>query len=141
MEQQVRARLAEHDVRYTTGRRQVIAGLAAADGPRSAAELHEGMGRNLPVSSLYRSLAVMAGAGVLAHHHGAKGITRYELAEWLMGHHHHLVCGICGTVDDVELSEELEAALEQVVSRVAGSSGFMAAGHSLEIGGRCAQCT
>jgi len=83
----------------------------------------------------------MSDAEVLSPHHGTKGITRYELAEWLMGHHHHLVCIDCGAVDDVELSGELEATLEQLVSQAAGAGDFTATGHALEIDGRCAACS
>ncbi|HDH02805.1 MAG TPA: hypothetical protein ENH15_01000, partial [Actinobacteria bacterium] len=86
------------------------------------------------------SLSVMADAGALAHHHGSKGVTRYELAEWLTGHHHHLVCVDCGTVDDIELSEDLETTLQNVVKRVAKSAGFAADGHTLEIDGLCTDC-
>ncbi|MDH3498761.1 MAG: transcriptional repressor [Acidimicrobiia bacterium] len=141
LDQQIRARLAAHDVRYTTGRQRVVAALMRADGPRSAAELHADLRRSLPLSSLYRSLSVMSDAEVLSPHHGTKGITRYELAEWLMGHHHHLVCIDCGAVDDVELSGELEATLEQLVSQAAGAGDFTATGHALEIDGRCAACS
>ncbi len=141
LEQQVRGRLAAHEVRYTAGRRRVIGALAAADGPRSAAELHDDLDRSVPLSSLYRSLSVMADAGVLDEHHGAKSITRYELAEWLVGHHHHLVCVSCGSVDDIELPAELERTLESVISRAAGLGDFSVSGHALEIDGRCSACT
>jgi len=140
LEQQIRLRLAGSDVRYTTGRQKVVAALARADGPRSAAELHDDLERAIPLSSLYRSLAVMAEAGALAQHHGSKGITRYELAEWLTGHHHHLVCIDCGAVDDIELPTELEATLEDLIAQVAGSGSFVATGHALEIDGRCKAC-
>ena len=141
IDEQVRSRLLTHDVRYTKGRRRLIEALAAAEGPRSAAELFEELQQSLPLSSLYRSLAVLADADVLAPHHGAKGVTRYELAEWLKGHHHHLVCTRCGTVDDVELTPALERTLETVVADVVGGNGFRPSGHALEIDGVCAECS
>lgn len=140
LDQQVRLRLAAHDTRYTAGRRAVVSALANAEGPRSAAELGEELGEDVPVSSLYRSLAVMADVGVLTPHFGTKGVTRYELAEWLTGHHHHLVCTECGAVEDVRLAPELEAALEGIVSVVAARDGFASSDHLLEIAGRCARC-
>ena len=140
VDSQIRGRLAEAGVRYTDGRRQVIAALVDADGPRSAAELHRQIAAVVPISSLYRSLAVMAEAEVLAQHHGAKGVTRYELAEWLAGHHHHLVCVECGTVDDIELPPRLESTLHDLVNAVADSGDFAAAGHALEVVGRCKAC-
>ena len=139
--QQITARLAASGRRYTKGRRRVVQFLAAADGPKSASELHGGLGGKVPVSSLYRSLAVLTEAGVLAPHHGSRGGIRYELAEWLMGHHHHLVCTRCGAVGDVELPEAWEAALTALASDAAGLQGFTAAGHTLEIGGLCADCS
>ena len=48
------------------------------------------------------------------------GITRYEMAEWLAGHHHHLVCIECGAVEDIELPEGLELELERLVGQVSG---------------------
>lgn len=141
LDQQVRSRLATHDVRYTDGRRRVVAALAAADGPRSAAELHDDLRRTVPLSSLYRSLAVMAETGVLDEHHGTKSLTRYELAEWLVGHHHHLVCVSCGSVDDIQLPADAERTLESVISRAVQVGGFAVEGHSLEIDGRCASCS
>ena len=140
VEAQIRSRLTEAGIRYTEGRRQVIAALLEADGPRSAAELHPQIAAAVPLSSLYRSLAVMAEADVLAQHHGTKGVTRYELAEWLTGHHHHLVCVDCGTVDDIELPPPLESTLHDLVEVVADSGDFAAAGHALEVVGRCKAC-
>ncbi len=133
-------RLAADEVRYTRGRRMVVAALRDADGPRSAAELHDELAHRVPLSSLYRSLSVMADAGVLSTHHAGGGVTRYELAEWLVGHHHHLVCVECGAVDDVELSDEMEATLERLVTHAATEGGYRARGHALEIDGLCSAC-
>ena len=140
VDQQIRTRLADVGVRYTAGRQQVATALLAAEGPRSAAELHVQLGSAIPLSSLYRSLAVMAEAGVLAPHHGSQGVTRYELAEWLSGHHHHVVCVDCGNVDDISLPEALESTLHDLVETVASGSYFVAIGHALEVQGRCKAC-
>ena len=139
--QQIAARLAASGLRYTEGRRRVMRCLAAADGPRSASELHGDLGGEMPVSSLYRSLSVLTEAGVLAPHHGSGGSIRYEPAEWLVGHHHHLVCSRCGAVGDVELPEAWETVLADLASDAAGLQGFTAAGHTLEIEGLCAGCS
>jgi Fe2+ or Zn2+ uptake regulation protein len=140
VDREVERRLRERGVRFTRRRRAVLAALSRADGPRSAAELHQELEGEVPLSSLYRSLAVLEDVGVLEPHHGARGLTRYELAEWLAGHHHHLVCVQCGAVDDVRLSPDLEAKLEDLVLAVTDGAGFEGRGHSLEIDGRCARC-
>ena len=137
---QVERRLAEAEVRYTKGRRAVIDALASADGPRSAAELSEIVGKSVPLSSLYRTLAVLEETGVLAPHFSSPGLTRYELAEWLSGHHHHLVCIECGQVQDLPANDTVEGRLQEIVSDVAKKASFRDMNHALEIEGLCARC-
>jgi Fur family ferric uptake transcriptional regulator len=139
LDRQVEIRLLEHDVRYTAGRRSVVDTLARASGPLSAAELSERL-THLPLSSIYRTLAVLEGAGVVAHHLGAKGLTRFELAEWLAGHHHHLVCIDCGSVSDVDIPGEHEDEVRALVAEIAALASFSPIDHALEIEGRCSRC-
>jgi Fe2+ or Zn2+ uptake regulation protein len=140
IDRQVEGQLRQHGIRYTSGRRAVVRALAAADGPRSAAELHSQLVTNVPLSSLYRSLTILEEAGVLAPHHGARGITRYEMAEWLSGHHHHLVCVDCGGVEDIEIPVEHERRLRRLIADVTAAASFTPTDHTLEIEGRCAKC-
>jgi Fur family ferric uptake transcriptional regulator len=140
LDRQVERRLQDHDVRYTAGRHRVVAALAGSDGPRSAAELAGLVGTRVPISSLYRSLAVLELAGVIAPHFSQKGVARYELAEWLQGHHHHLVCIECGAVEDVSLSVTQETRVHGVVEEIAKSVAFAPVNHALEIEGRCGSC-
>jgi Fur family ferric uptake transcriptional regulator len=135
---EISRRLQESELRYTTGRQKVTAALVKAEGPRSAAELRDEVG--LPLSSIYRSLAVLEDAGVVEPHFGQRGVTRYELAEWLRGHHHHLVCVACGTVDDIELPASYETKVADLVDGIGSMSGFAPLSHALEIEGRCVRC-
>jgi len=139
-DRQVESRLRERDIRYTVGRRAVVNALRTADGPRSAAELHEQLGSAAPLSSIYRSLRVLEYAGVLTPHFGAKGLSRYEIAEWLAGHHHHLVCVECGAVEDIEIPAAHEDRLRRLIDDLATAASFSATDHSLEIEGRCSRC-
>lgn len=134
-------RLGDHEVRYTSGRRHVVAALTASDGPRSAAELHQGTGETVPLSSLYRTLAVLNEAGVVSRHFGSDGVTRYELAEWLKGHHHHLVCVECGAVDDIVLTRTHENRVRHAIEEIAAAASFEPLDHTLEIQGRCRRCS
>lgn len=140
LDREVEKRLAEHDNRYTGGRRAVVSALAGSDGPLSAGELYDRTDGALPLSSIYRSLSVLEEAGVLAPHHGTKGLTRYELAEWLRGHHHHLVCIDCGAVEDVDVADHHEVQVDEVVSAISSKASFTPLTHALEIEGRCARC-
>lgn len=141
LDRQVELRLLEHDVRFTSGRRAVVDAMSVAPGPRSAAELSDLLGAEVPLSSLYRTLAILEDAGVAVHHLAAKGPTRYELAEWLKGHHHHLVCVECGSVSDVEIPQHEEETLRRLVSGIARRNDFTPADHALEIEGRCSECS
>ncbi len=134
----VRRHLADREVRYTSGRRSVITTLVRLDGPESAAELRRRM--SVPLSSLYRSLTVLDEAGVLERHHDADGLARFELAEWLTGHHHHLVCVSCGVVEDFELNEAAEKTLDALATATAAGAGYEVTGHNLEVEGVCASC-
>jgi Fur family transcriptional regulator, ferric uptake regulator len=140
VDRQIEQRLFESEVRFTRGRRAVIDALSRAKGPMSAAELSENLGPSVPLSSIYRTLSVLEEAGVVAHHLGAKGLTRFELAEWLAGHHHHLVCVECGSVADIDIPASKEASVRSLVSEIAELASFEATDHALEIEGRCAKC-
>lgn len=138
LHESVRRRLMDQDVRYTTGRRAVVTALVRLQGPESAAELHRRM--DVPLSSLYRSLTVLDEAGILEKHHDGDGLARFELAQWLTGHHHHLVCLDCGTVEDFELSASDEDVLERAAATVASNAGYELTGHNLEVEGLCPSC-
>jgi Fe2+ or Zn2+ uptake regulation protein len=141
LDRAVRSRLGEQDVRYTSGRRRVVATLVQSHGPLSAAGLHRALDGDVPLSSLYRTLAVLAGAGILNREQGADGTARYELAEWLTGHHHHhLVCTECGMVQDVDISAAIEEEIGCLIERLAGTVGFTVTGHRIDIEGICPAC-
>lgn len=140
LERQIEQRLFESEVRFTKGRRAVIEALAGADGPKSAAELSAVLGPEVPLSSIYRTLSILEEAGIVVHHLGAKGLTRFEFAEWLTGHHHHLVCLRCGAVTDVDIPSTKEESVRALVAEIAKLGSFHATDHSLEIEGLCSRC-
>lgn len=140
LEERVRSRLDEVDVRYTAGRARVVRLIEAAGGPRSAAELHAIVRPDVPLSSLYRTLTVLSDAAVVDKSHGPDGSALYELAEWLRGHHHHLVCLECGSVEDVDVGSDDERLLGALADRVARSQGFVAKGHRIDVEGVCRKC-
>jgi Fe2+ or Zn2+ uptake regulation protein len=136
----VRGRLSEQSIRYTGGRKALIKAIQLAGGPQSAAEIHKQVKRSVPISSLYRSLAILEEAGVLSPHHGQGKVARFELAEWLTGHHHHVLCIECGKVDDIELDEASEQLLKHLAAEAGARAGYEESGHRLEIEGLCRKC-
>jgi Fe2+ or Zn2+ uptake regulation protein len=113
--------------------------LADAARPLSIPEIL-GAGERLAQSSVYRNLGVLEHAGAVRRVHGADDFVRYELAEDLTHHHHHLVCVSCGTVADVELSVSLERTVDRAVAAVAATTGFEVHSHRLDLMGRCRGC-
>jgi Fe2+ or Zn2+ uptake regulation protein len=137
---QVGRRLAEAQIRFTRGRQAVIAALEKAGELISADELHRRLRGSVPLSSLYRSLTLLERAGVLRKQHGSDGLARFELAEWLAGHHHHLVCLVCGRAEDTDIEAEAESVVADVAGRIGKMAGFEVRGHVLEIEGVCEGC-
>ena len=133
----VAARLRRDGQRYTGNRRALVDLLAA--GPLTIPELL-GQDRRLAQSSTYRNLAVLEKAGVVHRIVTSDEYARYELAEDLTEHHHHLICSSCGSVADFTVSSQLERSLTRAFERVAGETGFRADSHRLDLVGLCARC-
>lgn len=139
LDRAVTARLAEHDLRYTTGRRQLVVGLQQAAGPITLPELLN-IASDLPQSSAYRNLSLLEEAGVVRRLVHGGDHAHYELAEELTGHHHHLICDSCGVVRDFTLLPSLERSLDQAFDAIADNGGFESSHHVVDIHGRCADC-
>jgi Fe2+ or Zn2+ uptake regulation protein len=133
------ARLRGDGQRYTRNRRALVDVLDAADHPLSIPDVLASR-PDLPQSSAYRNLAVLERAGVVRRLVSADGFARFELAEDLTGHHHHLICDRCGAVADFTVSRQLERSLARALDRVAGEAGFRPVGHRLDLVGTCRRC-
>jgi Fur family ferric uptake transcriptional regulator len=125
--------------RYTSGRRAAVDVLARATAPLTIPEVVAG-GRRIPQSSAYRSLAVLEQAGVVRRILTSGDFARFELAEDLTQHHHHLICSSCGGVEDFTAPPALERSLRRAVQDVEGATGFAAAHHRLDLVGTCTTC-
>ncbi len=138
---QVALRLAAHDQRYTPGRRAIVEILSDAQRPLTVPEILESAaGAELRQSSAYRNLAVLLEAGVVRRLAGADEMGRFELAEELTSHHHHLLCLSCGLVTDVTALPRLERALAQAARLAAEETGFAITDHRIDLVGRCSSC-
>lgn len=133
-------RLSAIDSRYTSGRRALVEVFARTGRPMSLSEVMAADNR-LVQSSAYRNLAVLEEAGVVRRIVTADDRTRYELAESITGrHHHHLICAVCGKVEDFVVSAAVEAAIEAELAAVARKRRFDAVAHQVDLTGRCADC-
>jgi Fe2+ or Zn2+ uptake regulation protein len=137
---EVAGRLRRAGQRYTSKRRALVEIVAAAaTRPLSLPEIMSKR-RGLAQSSLYRNLAVLEQARVVRRIVTGEDFARFELAEDLSEHHHHLVCTNCGAVKDVSLPSNLERRMAGALSAVATSAGFTPAAHRLDVIGLCGDC-
>lgn len=131
--------LAVREMRLTPHRRAVLAVLEHGHRPLTADEVAGGAGA--PVSTVYRILAELVDAGIVARVAGAAGGDRHELAEAFSDHHHHhLVCTECGIVTDFDPSPALERLIDKEVGAILGATGFEVQHHVFDVRGRCRDC-
>jgi len=135
----VGARLAGLDQRYTSGRRHLVELLARAGRPVTMPELLA-MDRDLPQSSVYRNLDVLERTELVRRVTTGSDHACYELAEPILGHHHHLICVECGRVADIRLDEAFEQRIDDELARAADEAGFAPLHHTLDLHGRCPTC-
>jgi Fur family ferric uptake transcriptional regulator len=125
-----------HGLRSTRQRLAVLQALAAEPNDATAQEIYAWLakrGEGIGLATVYRTLALLNRHGIvdaLAHRPG-------ELCYRLCGegHHHHLVCGECHRVvelDDCDLGDWL--------SRLAVKHEFAISAHTVEVTGICADC-
>ena len=132
--------MAAVDQRYTASRRALVQALVKAGRPLTISEILAGVA-GMPQPSAARNLPVEGDAGVARRLPGVDDLGRFELAEDLSSHHHHVICAGCGTVVDFEASDRLERALVEASRMVAEQTGFEISAHRLDFDGRCPNCT
>lgn len=111
--------------------------LAAADGFRSAQDLHAELrrrGDSVGLTTVYRHLTHLAQAGAVDMLHTGDGESVYRLCG-SEAHHHHVVCRLCGASVEVDGPE-----VEAWAARVAEQAGYTEVSHTLEVFGTCARC-
>ena len=139
LDKEITALLRRAEQRYTRGRRALVAALRDAGQPVT---IHQILDKDdgLAQSSAYRNLAVLEEAGVVTRIVTNDEFARYELAEGLTEHHHHLICSSCGDVVDFSLAARTEASLDRALHRIADDAGFTVESHRLDLVGTCAGC-
>lgn len=136
---EVAARLQDVRQRLTPKRAAIVDVLADASRPLTIPEILLA-GDGLAQSSVYRNLVLLEEAGVVHRIVTADEFARYELAEELTGHHHHLICSSCGRVEDVPASSTLEASLADAVAQIDQATGFRTKAHRIDLVGLCRDC-
>ena len=129
--------LSERKLRATLPRRQILDAVAQSAGHFDAETLRlrlKGQGRRLSRATIYRTLALLQGAGILRRVQLVDDALFYELSR-PNDPHHHLICRRCGAVQEV-LDADVSGALAGLVRRAA----FEPEEVSIRIRGLCSRC-
>lgn len=123
--------------RMTKQRQAVLDELTRVNDFRSAQQIFEDLrtnGQHVGLATVYRSLQGLAEDGRIDALRSSEGESLYRICT-SNGHHHHLVCRVCGHAEEIEQSQ-----IEAWVTSVAQGYGFANVEHSLELFGTCAPC-
>ena len=133
---EVRAQLRAGGLRWTPQRRTLVDVLSRTDGHVTGAELIERCRAVDPTtipSTVYRTLDVLEGLGLVRHSHGANGREEFHVLPSAV--HGHLHCTGCGTTWELPADEA-----EAVVASLRATRRFAVDVTHLSISGHCAGC-
>jgi len=139
IDQIAHTRLRRDGQRYTDNRRQLVHVLAESPDPLTIPEILLRRA-DLAQSSVYRNLSILERSGVVQKIITTDEWARFELAEDLTEHHHHLICSGCGAVRDFTVSTRLERSIDEALVEVADQAGFQLDHHRLDLVGLCEGC-
>tara|TARA_B100000700_G_scaffold75240_1_gene84165 strand:+ start:883 stop:1332 length:450 start_codon:yes stop_codon:yes gene_type:complete len=140
IDQLAASQLSAINQRYTKNRRQLVEILLGTSKPITINQILESDSK-LAQSSVYRNLAVLEQAGLVAKIITNDEHAHYELAEHILDHHHHIICSPCGEILDFQLTEKIEKALENSLKEIADDYGFSIDRHRLDLLGTCGECS
>ena len=129
--------LRKRGFRVTAQREAVLAALHELEGLVTAEEIFERVqAQTAPVdrSTVYRTLDLLEGIGLLAVVDSGDAQRRYELLR-VEAPHHHLRCTRCGAIIPVDY-----AVFEPLFEELRRTTGFVVTSSSLTIPGLCARC-
>jgi Fur family ferric uptake transcriptional regulator len=101
---------------------------------RLHARLHDA-GSPIGLATVYRALGDLAAEGDADSLQSPDGEALYRTCD-TGGHHHHLICRVCGKTVEIAADE-----VESWAHDVAARNGFTAPTHVVDVFGLCAACT
>lgn len=85
------------------------------------------------ITTIYRTLELLESLGVVRHTHLGHGAPSYSVYEH---QHAHLVCHVCGRVEEVPLE-----IMDTLAGTLCETYGFVLDASHLALSGTCRQCT
>jgi len=136
---QLRTELKKRNQRMTAQRDIVLKSFIEAETDHLSADeaYRKVMEKNCRISkaTVYRTVELLAGLGLLRRIVFRDGIIRYELVKKGEHHHHHVVCNRCGSVVEFPLDN-----LDDLEELVREKTGYTIEDHQLKFYGFCPKC-
>ena len=132
-----RTYLRQHNLPVTQQRLAIAGVVFASDRHLSVEEVaHDvsAQGENVGTATIYRTLDLLVKSGLVVERDFGEGFRRFEPARGIP-HHEHLLCTVCGRVDEFR-----DERLERMTTIIAESHGYSRQRHRLVIYGVCADC-
>lgn len=92
----------------------------------------EGRFPNMSVATVYNNLKLFLEAGLVRELTYGDGASRFDAD---MHDHYHAICDTCGRISDFECDS-----LAHIEAAAARETGFVVAGHRMEVHGTCPTC-
>jgi Fur family ferric uptake transcriptional regulator len=127
--------LEKNNLKHTKQRELILTAFLEANRHVTSEDLYQIVREQHPTigyTTVYRTMKLLAEAGLATERHFDDGITRYEIEH---EHHDHLVCTKCGRIIEFE-SDTIEDAQEAIAER----HGFEILRHRHELYGHCRDC-
>ena len=140
-----RHRFRGHVCRWTAPREAILNLLSRTSKHMSAKEIFAALQRIYPglgLTTVYRTLDLLARAGLINRLDVGEGQSRYEFRTGKKNkHHHHLICTKCGKIIDYQdfIDEELEL-VKKTEKNLAQKYNFAVHDHNIEFYGLCENC-
>ena len=140
LRERLEAYMSEQGLRSTDQRRLIIDILFQAPSHLTVEQLLEQVRKVDPkvgYATVYRTMKMLSGSGIVEESKFGGGFTRYELHDE-GSHHDHIICLDCGAIQEFE-----EPLIEELQDRVAKRFGFEIKTHKHELYGHCldTQCS
>ncbi|MGB3860655.1 MAG: transcriptional repressor [Candidatus Aminicenantaceae bacterium] len=141
----LRHRFEGHASRLTAPREAILEFLSRSSKHMSAKELYASLHRSYPglgLSTVYRTLDLLARMGIVTKIAIGDGQSRYEFKSREKDeHHHHLICTNCGGIINYSefLDEELRL-IKKTEEKLAKKYNFIIKDHNIEFLGICEKC-
>ncbi len=133
----VREEARRRGVRWTTQRQAIVETFIACDEHISVEDLHHrvrGIDHTVSAATVYRTINMLVEMGVAAKRHFGGGSASFE-CNLDKQHHDHLVCLVCGRIQEFHNDR-----IEELQEEVAKGHGFTLGHHRMELYGTCSEC-